>query len=416
MPDSITLRQAICRTRRDFKLPEQQKLYHLCDVFAMEDLNIWRASPGLPWNQWGYRCKRDIRDDPEAVKRVRKFWSLVKTGCPLGPPDSQAFVRAHLAPVGETKVRAIWGYPATITFGEAQFALPLINGYKNHYTKVAYGYESAVGGFKKLFQRFSHHPFFVTMDFSAFDKTVPKWLIEVAFDILLDNLDLGAYEGGGTPSARKMLRMWDYLKQYFIYTPIRLCNGERYRKTSGVASGSYFTQILDSVVNAVLTNWIHLECTGYFPRDYLVLGDDSLVGCERPLELDKAQELMRSIGMNINYSKTGQSASLMNLTFLGYKITTGIPSRPVSGLMASLLLPERPDREFSDVQNRALGLLYAALGEHEEFHNLCTAIIRLKPFDIALPSYLRRHAEMVLGCTIASTEPPTQMAFIKRLL
>jgi len=416
MPTSDMLKYAIAKTRRDFHLPEPAKMYHLNDIFKIQDLSIWSSSPGLPWKEAGYRTKRAIKDDPEAVRRVRKFWHLIKGGKKLIPPDSMAFVRSHLAPLGEEKVRAVWGYPATMTFGEGVFALPLINAYKNHYGHIGYGYETAIGGFKKIFQRFAGKPHYVTMDFKSFDKTVPAWLIEVAFDILLDNLNLQDYEDWGVADVKKMLRMWDYIKNYFIHTTIRLCNGERYRKHSGVASGSYFTQLLDSVVNAVLINWIHLEITGQFPRDYLVMGDDSLVACDRPLDFDAVQDLLDPIGMIINFRKSAQSKSLNRLQFIGYSMTIGIPSKPEDELFAALAFPERPDREFSDLQNRALGLLYAGMGEHERFHQMCTAIIKLQPFDIAIPPHLRRLIELVLGVTVKHSDPPSQMAFLRRLL
>lgn len=45
-------------------------------------------------------------------------------------------VRSHLCGTDEAKVKVVWGYPATITFGEAVFAIPLTREYqrrKNSY-------------------------------------------------------------------------------------------------------------------------------------------------------------------------------------------------------------------------------------------------------------------------------------------
>lgn len=417
MPNCDFLKLAICKVRRDFHLSEPVKMIHLNDVFNINDLNIWDSSPGLPWKECGYRTKRDIKRDPEAIRRIRKFWHLVKSGKQLNPPDSLAYVRSHLAPLGEEKVRAVWGYPATMTFGEAVFALPLIRGYKEkHHSPIGYGYETAIGGFKKLLFRFGSRPYFQTMDFKSFDKTVPAWLIEVAFDILLDNLNIQDYQDYGLASARKMLNMWRYIINYFINTPIRLCNGERYRKRSGVASGSYFTQLIDSVVNAILINWVHIKITDQFPYDYLVMGDDSLAASRGYLDYDEVQDLLDGIGMNINFKKSAQSKYLNRLSFIGYQINYGIPTKPIEELYAALAFPERPDRCVEDLQNRALGLIYAALGQDSHFHALCTKIVQFKSFDIIIPRHLMRMITLVLGLDIRSTTPPTEMELLKRLL
>lgn len=415
-PNSIMLRHAIARTREDFRLPEKVKMLHLNDVFKQEDLQIWSSSPGLPWKDCGYKTKGDIRRDPEAVRRVRKFWHLVKGRKSIRPPDSLAYVRSHLAKIGEEKVRAVWGYPATMTFGEAVFALPLIAGYRKAKRHLAYGYEVAVGGFKQLYARFCPHPNFITMDFKNFDKTVPAWLIRVAFDILLSNLDLENYEDYGVADVRKMLVMWDYIVEYFVNTTIRLCNGERYKKSSGVASGSYFTQLIDSIVNSVLINWMILERTGHYPLDYVVMGDDSLIATHVRVDLDDLQDMLDPIGMLINFRKSAQSSSLQRLTFIGYEITVGIPSKPEVEFYSSLCFPERPDRCLADVQNRALGLLYANLGEHVRFHDLCAAIVRLKPFDLSFSPSMRRFIALVLGCDVRTIDVPHPLDFLSKMM
>lgn len=46
--------------------------------------------------------------------------------------------------------------------------------------------------------------------------------------------------------------LWDIIVDYIIHTPIRFADGERHVKHSGVASGSYFTQLIDSIVNYIV--------------------------------------------------------------------------------------------------------------------------------------------------------------------
>jgi len=71
--------------------------------------------------------------------------------------------------------------------------------------------------------------------------------------ILLDIVIMGA------PNVVGILRLWDTLKNYFVHTPIRMANGECYKKRNGIASGSYFTQLVGSVANAILMNYVSIK-------------------------------------------------------------------------------------------------------------------------------------------------------------
>lgn len=332
-----------------FRLPQPQKMIHLNDVFKL-DLGIWNKSPGLPWTMLGYKTKGDIRDDPEAVRKVRKFAHFVKHGKEnMFAPDCLAYVRSHICDVGETKVRAVWGYPATLLFCEAMFAVPLIDAYKEfspRLTPIAYGLETAIGGARSIYRRFNGDKCFVGLDFKKFDKTVPAWLIEIAFDILMQNLNFGAYRDYGVADIRKSALLFYYLRNYFINTKIRLADGRRYRKSSGIASGSYFTQLIGSIVNAILIVWMSLEMHGSFPDDLLVLGDDSLISSFRLWSLEQAQLLLDKIGMKINFEKS-QVRSSLDIKFLGYNINHGIPRKATSDWIAALVYPERPDTSMA---------------------------------------------------------------------
>lgn len=92
--------------------------------------------------------KGDIKRDPDAIQSVRRVAHFIKQGHTVELPDCCAYVRSHTCEVGEFKVRAVWGYPATVTFMEAMFALPLINAYKElpmSVRPIAYGFETLTG-------------------------------------------------------------------------------------------------------------------------------------------------------------------------------------------------------------------------------------------------------------------------------
>lgn len=342
-------------------------MLHLNDVFK-QDLDIWSKSPGLPWTTYGIKTKGMIRDDPERVRQVRKFWHKIKGGEDVHLPDCCAFVRSHICDKGEFKCRAVWGYPATVTFGEAVFALPLIEGYNDMQSKfrpIAFGYETFKGGAlrtKHRFQRF--YPCdYIGLDFKKFDKTVPAWLIKIAFDILMMNINFIEYKDHGVADARRMHHMFRVIVNYFINTTIRLATGKRFRKTSGIASGSYFTQLIGSICNCIILYYVSLKQHGTLPNDDIYLGDDSFLVSSQRWNLESVTNLVKDVfNMNINVEKSMISPYIDELKFLGYKINHGLAKKESEDLYAALLFPEAPDKCWDDVASRALGLYYANLG------------------------------------------------------
>nr|APG78332.1 RdRp [Wuhan house centipede virus 8] len=417
MPDNMLLRHAINLAFNDFALPEKVKMIHLNDIFQ-QDLDIWNKSPGLPWRDIGYKTKGDIKKDPEAIKKVRWFWHRIKDGEDIRPPDCLAYVRSHVVDIGEYKVRAVWGYPATVTFGEAMFALPLIRGYQKYRRPIAYGYETALGGARKITNRFSPYQNFVGLDFRKFDKTVPVWLIEVAFDILASNIDFVRYDDYGIADARRNVKMYEYIKHYFINTTIRTANGLRFKKSSGIASGSYFTQLIGSIVNYILCQWMCLELQGVFCKDILVQGDDSLFATSTVFDLQKAFKMMESIGMEINREKSQVTTELGTMKFLGYQLGFGVPRKPRDEWMTALLFPETPDITMAHLQSRALGLYYANMYVDRQFAELCKEIIQKCPFDLVIPRDFERKLKYIgLSLEVLKTgRLPTEMEFARLMI
>lgn len=270
------------------------------------DLPIWSSSPGLPWRDHGYVNKREVVSESHNRKNIRWFWHNVKTGKPVQQTDCCAFVRSHLTK-DVNKVRAVWGYPLTMTLGEAVFAVPLIEAYQKEGSPLAYGYETAVGGMRYIIRESQFCKSFTAIDFKDFDKTVQADMVRVAFNILMRNLNFLKYRDYGVPNVSGLFKMWDFIVDYFINTPIRTCDGKCFRKHSGVASVSYFTQLVDSVINHILITWMYLKLTGKPPKFLKVMGDDSIAGSDDTIDLDAAADLFESIGMILNIRKSAVS-------------------------------------------------------------------------------------------------------------
>jgi hypothetical protein len=386
---------------------------HLNDIFGKE-LDIMSSSPGLPWIRAGYKTKRDVASDSAASNSIRWFWHRIKEGEDVRPPDCAAFLRSHLVESGNVKVRAVWGYPATITFMEACFALPLIERYKLGETPIAYGYDMATGGARRLWRELAPYSNFLCLDFKSFDKTVSRQLIKIAFDILLQNIDFSRYQDRGTPDVRRLLRAWFYIRRYFLDTTIRLCTGKRFKKKAGVASGSFFTQLVDSIVNWIIIMYGYVKAHGTKPDFLKVFGDDSVLASKTPLRLPLLSGVIGTTGMMINDKKYVSTRSRDEVEFLGFNIAGGFPRRDYLKWRALLYHPEYPDDSFDEFASRAVGLAYANAGMCSRFHLECRNIVQAIPFDLSLSKSMRRFLNNV-GVHTLSIHIPDIAEFLNRL-
>jgi len=393
-PSDASLDFAISQAFNHFNVRGRGVLpIHLNDIFDMP-LTNWNTSPGNPFIFRGYRTKDDVRRDPAAVTGVRHFAHRIKLGDHIPPPDCLAYVRSHLAPPDEPKTRAVWGYPASLSFMEATFALPLIQAYIDANTPIAFGYETAVGGAYRIRREASGNPEFLCADFEGFDKYAPVFLIRIAFDVLRYQLSFTRYAKRGIPNCERLQRLWDYLVEYFINTPIRLANGERYQKESGIASGSYFTSLVGSIVNYIIITWAFHKCHGRAPGYLLVFGDDSYLGDKEVFTTNDLDIVASSIGMKVNSRKTICTSTFTETTFLGYRLSSGGPSKPTSDWLIALINPEMEDLSWDRFASRALGLHYACQGRDDFFSKLTAAIVRLRPFDLDFGRAMQRYLKI----------------------
>lgn len=251
-PKDDNLDRAISKAAYIFLLQDEfkAKLIHLCDIFNL-DLPIWDSS--VKWEKFDCKTLNDIRHNLDAIRDIRYFWHRVKYEDKYGVKMSMpsVFMHSHFVNDDKTKLKIAWKYPPTVTFGEAVFAVPLIEAYQKYPTPIAYGYETVNDGISKIIRE-AHGKYFYALDFKSFDETVPTWLIRIAADILILNTNFAKYRNAGVPDARRMYAMFNTIIDYFINTKIQLYSGKLFLKRGGIASGSYFTQLIQSIINCIL--------------------------------------------------------------------------------------------------------------------------------------------------------------------
>lgn len=223
------------------------------------------------------------------------------------------------------KTRLVWMYPMEMTLMEARFARPLIDTYLDRRTTMAFGMKKfAIGALVESIKHMDGTP--VAMDYSKFDATISSYFIRQAFKII----------GTWFTDKDKEELGFKIVENYFLHTPIVMIDGKLYTgKKHGVPSGSYFTQIVDSIVNTILIGMMSSEFKlGIQWTKFLVLGDDVIINIKEP-DLQKMSEFLERFGIILSASKTKLEAH-----FLGANWYFGKPYRNFDELLAMAVQPE----------------------------------------------------------------------------
>lgn len=277
------------------------------------------------------------------------------------PEPCVAFKRTQF----NDKTRLVWGYPYAMTAEEGLFARPLIERFKKGNTPMAFGMSTGVLG-GKLRTSSYHKAYAYSTDVSSFDSSIDAGLINVAFKILSTWFDLEQIEPTSSVPYWKIYRD---VKWYFIHTPIFMPDGNVYKgKKHGVPSGSYFTQMIDSIVNVILVGAIsssfHLNVS---KDDIYVLGDDILFWSDRLVSLKHISNFAsRLFHMKFNSSKSALFHCNETIHYLGRDWTKGVPSISEDEIIIRMSQPETfrkysKDDEERSRQVRMLLLSYAAV-------------------------------------------------------
>lgn len=240
------------------------------------------------------------------------------------------------------KTRLVWGYPQSMTILEAMFARPLIDHFLNVNSPMAFGkYRVQLAA---ALVPIRNGGVVYGLDFSKFDSTLQPKLLSMAFKILRTHFNLSDEEQ----------LIWEKVINYFIHTPILMPDGYVYRKHTGVPSGSYFTQLVDSICNylAIQYAMIILYGEAVFEDKILVLGDDSLFSVPKYLPPNVISSVLGELGLVVNPDKTGVYVNGQDPDFLGHTWEHGIVNREPSEVAKRMAFPEVIEQGKEDPRQR----------------------------------------------------------------
>jgi len=248
-----------------------------------------------------------------------------------GEVAAQPCVAYHRIQHGDSgpKTRLVWGYPLHMTLLEAKYARPLIEYFLDRRTPMAFGlhrHELAArlvpignSGVRYCF------------DFSGYDATLHPRLLSMAFMVLkshfvsVDDLE------------------WDRMVHYFIHTPIIMPDANLYVVHQGVPSGSFFTQLIDSVLNFFALQYAAIKLVGkpILPDKVLVLGDDGIFGFDAFIPISVWATTFKDLGLRLNSEKSEILRFGESVSFLGHTWDRGLVNRDLDDIAKRLAFPER---------------------------------------------------------------------------
>lgn len=315
-PDKRRLDRAVRRVKKMFKGLGLCKPLSLDEAYLkLIDTKVENFA-GLP------TCGKK-GEDTEALARAKQCFN---GKCP--PPVLLGHRGKNL-----DVARVTWMFPFEWHINEAAFFYPLQEKMKRQ-VKI-YASSNAVSR-RAIFNEIAASGKYsskLAMDYSGFDGSIGTQLIGIAFQILSEHLVL----------EKRWRNLWNRVATYFSTCPFvdqygQLVKGRR----GGVPSGSMFTQMIDTIVNAIIIEYVFDDCV---EKRYFVYGDDSLtflkLSCvDLQNRLEDIKRLVKQLGIEVNLKKTKVVPPQQAVEFLGhYDLKKG---RPAIEVLTRLIFPERP--------------------------------------------------------------------------
>jgi hypothetical protein len=326
----------------------------------------------------GYPFQPGVRKGAIKGKLARlanSQWQRVARGKGILVAPCRSAARRQIRLRGTNKPRLVWAYPGYINVLEAQFGAPLMEvkppflGWSLNWLD----YGRSVERLRKSFY-FSGA---MSIDFSSFDSTIPAFMIREAFSILRSFFELNSKE----------LKMFKELEVYFINTPLHLYD-KVVVKHRGIPSGSYFTQIIGSIVNMLACYYSSLRSNQRVRilSGSIWMGDDSLLKLSDTFSSDDMEyyflRYFKELGLKISIDKTEIVAITDDYLPMFLSRRVYLHENKIefdhNKLCAQVLLPEKRDVCSADAEVRLIGLAWAYGFDKQFYTRLLMAVVYLR--------------------------------------
>jgi hypothetical protein len=263
-------------------------------------------------------------------------------------PD-MAFTRTQLTELAQgLKVRNVFGQAFQYILLEGLTAHPLLEMFMNEDTFFFIGKDPRIEVPKLLSRLSDRYPKLMSIDWSRFDTTVEPWEIIDAFNLLEKLLTFP------NQSSRDA---FEFCKIFFINRKIAAPDNTVYFKECAVPSGSYYTMLIDAIINWRRILYLVKRAYGYIPHDLFTQGDDGVGGFQaqvNPFELSLA--IPHGAPWILNPFKCFQGSSGSGVPFLQRELKWGNQARVIDKVEKLAIYPEYmiEDPQISAYRARAL--------------------------------------------------------------
>lgn len=401
---------------KGFTLPKKSNPIHYNELFDNDELRSklpLSHSPGLPFS-YTYNTPNPIKTKREAMEVIRQemrtnIHNAKFKGARLKLSPVIVSCRNHMIMNGcSEKIRAIYAYPTDAWMVEVMLYKDLIEKFKQ-YDNTIYGMKTIpiLGGLNKL----SSPNWKIALDMKLMDKTAPPFVISTAFWIVEQLIDWTVYADGGIPDSASLLKLHKTMEDYFINTPMQLPTGEIIIKKGGVPSGTHLTNLLDSIIMALISTYtMKILEIPYILEDSRYMGDDGRTVLARhfvpqqDILMKIADVMFKCFGMIVNANKS-KLVPPWHEDFLGYELRSPytLPFRDITPLLASFLIPEGRDKTASDTLMRLIGLSYAG-GFNGPFLDICKRLAEIIGTRVEAGESTKRGAYAMLRAYGVPTE------------
>jgi hypothetical protein len=337
-----------------------------------------------------------------------------------------AFARQHLVKSTDPdKVRLVFGAPSTLLMAELMFIWPLQASLldRGEESPMLWGFETTTGGWSRLYawanKALPRYESVVTLDWHSFDKDARHTVIKdihshvmrPLFDFTHGYHPTHDYPNTEETDPQRLENLWHWMTDSILTTPLMLPNGDLLRfNHSGIYSGYFQTQILDSMYNSVMIFTI-LSRMG-FDLDKIAIkiqGDDSIIlflvlYATIVFTFLQFFQHYASIyfGSTVSANKSEIRPSLEGAEVLKYRNHGTMPVREELQLLAMLRHPERTS-SLNSLMARTIGIAYANCGNSTRVYQICEDIYKyletggFTPDASGLPGALRFRQNYVPG-------------------
>lgn len=238
------------------------------------------ANPGPTFKAYGFKKKR------ESISLAIKMAEIVEDKATMGPLNG--FLRPRYGVAGRTKTsekekfrvkaellqpfgRAVFMADQHEPLVASKYTVPLVEFLHAKMKTITVGFNKFGNDPSRICHRLAKYNVFINADFSQFDVRCAPQAIARAFEVMRYAFDCP--RGRSSPDDH----LFSWLEDQFTRSHIVLPSGEVFEVKGGVPSGSGFTALVDSIINASM--WqealFHL---GVGDHEIFTHGDDNLIG------------------------------------------------------------------------------------------------------------------------------------------